>query len=110
MAKTFAQMKEEARREVPVISAEEAYRRAQEDPKTVIIAVRDAGEAANGMIKGARNISLGTNSIKADTVLPARGPELQDRSLPIITTCRVGGQAALGAKVLKDMGFTNGSI
>ena len=111
MAKTFAQMKEEARREVPVISAEEAYRRVQEDPKTVIIDVRDAGEAAaNGMIKGARNISLGTLPIKADTELASRDPELQDRSLPIITTCAAGGQASLGAKVLKDMGFTNVSI
>ena len=108
MAKTFGQMKEEARREVPVISPEEAYRRVQEDPNTLIVDVRDAEEAAaNGMIKGARNISLGTLPIKADTELASRDPELQDRSLPIITTCAAGGQASLGAKVLKDMGFTN---
>ena len=32
-----------------------------------------------------------------------RDQELQDRSRPVIVTCK----AALGAKTLKDMGFTN---
>ena len=113
MAKTFAQMKEEARKEVPVISPEEAHRRLQENPNTLVVDVRDAQEiAAAGMIKGARNVSLGTLPLKADTELPeqTRDPELQDRSRPIITTCGVGGQASLAAKTLKDMGFTNVSI
>jgi len=32
---------------------------------------------------------------------------LQDRSRQIITTCQLGPNAARGAKLLQDMGFTN---
>ncbi len=34
-------------------------------------------------------------------------PGLQDRSRQIIVTCAMGPNAARGAKLLKDMGFTN---
>ena len=48
----------------------------------------------------------------ADAELPEsfREQKLQDRSTPIITTCGGGGQAALAAKTLKEMGFTNVAI
>ena len=72
--------------------------------------VRDAGDiASTGMVSGGMNISLGMLPIKADLELPEdwREPGLQDRSRQVITTCQLGPNAAIGAKLLKDMGFTN---
>ena len=108
VAKTFKDLVAEARREIDVISPEEAQQRMQQDPGTLVIDVREPDErAANGAIPGSVNVPLGMLPIKADTELDVRDPQLQDRSQPILTTCGAGGQAALAAKTLKDMGFTN---
>jgi rhodanese-related sulfurtransferase len=110
MAKTFMQMVGEARQEVEAVSPEEAQRRAQQDPRTLIVDVREPGGIAEtGAIPGSKNVPLGVLAIAADQELPEamRDPELQDRSRPVITTCALGEQAALAAKTLKDMGFEN---
>jgi rhodanese-related sulfurtransferase len=114
MAKTFNQMVAEAMAEVPVISAEEAHRRMEEDPNTLVIDPRDAAEipVTTGIIPGAMNISYGALTYMADNQVPQewREPELADRSRPIITACEVGPLGALAGKLLKDMGFANVSI
>ncbi|CAA9567699.1 MAG: Rhodanese-like domain protein [uncultured Thermomicrobiales bacterium] len=113
MAKTFMQMVGEARQEVPALSPAEVQSRMQQDPQTLMIDVREPDAlASTGVIHGAKNVPLGMLAIKADQELPAevRDEQLQDRSQPVIVTCQRGGQAALGAKTLKDMGFTNVSF
>ncbi|MCZ7545957.1 MAG: rhodanese-like domain-containing protein [Anaerolineae bacterium] len=113
MAKTFSQMVAEAMAEVPVISPEEAHRRMQQDPRTLVIDPRDAADIpVTGIIPGAMNISYGALTYRADSELPPdwREPELDDRSRPIITACQTGELGALAGKLLKDMGFTNVSI
>ena len=52
-------------------------------------------------------LRIGVLPLRADQELPEqlRDARLQDRSAQVITTCGGGGQAALGAKLLKDMGF-----
>ena len=110
MAKTFMQMVDEAKAEVSPVSAQEAQRQMQQDAKTVLVDVRDADEIRQtGALPGAVNISLGMLPVRADQQLPEqfRNPKLQDRSRPVITSCALGLNAARGAKVLKDMGFTN---
>ena len=71
MAKTFMQMVQEAKAEVPGVSPVEAQRRFQEDPDALLLEVRDAGsipvdEKAPNMV----NISLGTLPIRADLEVP----------------------------------------
>jgi len=113
MAKTFQQMVAEGREGTPMISPQDAQKRMQDDPNTLMIDVRDAADVAGtGIIPGAQNVSLGMLPVRADQDVPeaARNKDLQDRSRPIITTCAAGGQASLAAKTLKDMGFTNVSI
>ena len=113
MAITFSQMVARAMAEVPVIDPTEAHRRLQEEPRTLVIDPRDADDIpVTGMMPGAINISYGALTYRADNELPAdwREPELADRSRPIITTCESGELAALGGKLLKDMGFSNVSI
>ena len=108
MAKTFGQMAGEAMAEVPGISPQEAYRRLQEAPNTLLVDVLDlADRRALGQPVGSVPISAGMLAVRADQELPEsfRDERLQDRSRPIITICVSGGVSACGAKTLKDMGF-----
>ncbi len=110
MSKTFMQMATEAMAEVPAISPAEAQRRIREDPRTLVVDVRDTADTRQtGLIPGALNISLGMLPVRADLELPEawRNSSLQDRSRPIITTCALGPNGARGARDLKAMGFTN---
>jgi rhodanese-related sulfurtransferase len=106
-------MVDEAKAEVPAISPEDAQRCVEQDPNTLIVDVREpSGIAETGGIPGAKNVPLGELPLKADRELSEdlRDTDLQDRSRPIMTTCGAGGQAALAAKTLKDMGFQNVSF
>ncbi len=109
MAKTFGQMVSEARSEVEVVSPQEAQRRIQESSNTLVVDVRQSDALGDACIPGSINVPLGVLPIKADTELPkdVTDERLQDRDQPVIVTCGAGGQAALGAKMLKDMGFKN---
>lgn len=110
MAKTFMQMAAEAMAEVPGLAPAEAQKRMKEDPRTLMVDVRDAADThTTGLIPGAVNVSLGMIPVRADQELPVewRDARLQDRSRPIITTCALGPNGARGAKILKDMGFTS---
>jgi rhodanese-related sulfurtransferase len=103
-------MVSEAMAEVPALSADEADFRRQADPSMLIVDVRDAADIpATGLISGAAPISLGSLTYKADAEMPEswRDPRLADRSRPILVACYTGEMASLGAKLLKDMGFTN---
>ncbi len=110
MAMSFMQMAEEAMAQVEGISAKEVQQRLEQDSNTLLVDVRDAADiSSTGLATGASNISLGMLPVKADLELPEewRDPGLQDRSRAIITTCQIGPNGAIGARVLKDMGFTN---
>lgn len=110
MAKTFNQMVSEAQSEVPGASPREVQQRMQQNPKMLLIDVREPDElATTGAAPGAINVPLGVLPIKADQELAEtlRDPRLQDRDQEVVVTCGAGGQSSLGAKTLKDMGFTN---
>ncbi|MCY0876902.1 MAG: rhodanese-like domain-containing protein [Firmicutes bacterium] len=110
MAVTFKQMVAQARANVPGVSSAEAREKIKADPHTFIIDVQDAKDAgACGLIPSSVNISLGMLPIRADLELPEhlREPNLADRNRPVLVTCGAGGQAALGAYLLKQMGFTD---
>jgi len=110
MAKSFMQMAEAAMAQVDGISADEVRSRSEQDDSLLVVDVRDAGDVATtGLAAGGLNISLGMLPVKADLELPEewREARLQDRSRPVVTTCQVGPNGAIGASLLKDMGFTN---
>lgn len=93
MARTFTQMAAEARAAVPAVDAREAQRRMQQDPRTIVVDVRDAEEIrGTGMIPKAIAVSAGSLLYNADLEVPEgwRDPRLQDRSRPIITHCELG--------------------
>ena len=110
MAMSFIQMAEEAMAEVDGISAEQVQQLLKEDSNALLIDVRDAADIpSTGVPAGGANISLGMLPIRADRELPEEwlDARLQDRSCQIVTTCFAGMMSAIGAKLLKDMGFTN---
>lgn len=110
MAKTFMQMVAKARENVPAVSSQEARAKIDANPNTLVIDVQDAADAgACGLIPSSVNISLGMLPIRADLELPEHlsDARLADRNRPVIITCGAGGQAALGAYILKQMGFTD---
>jgi rhodanese-related sulfurtransferase len=110
MAKSFMQMAEAAMAQVDGISADEVRSRSEKDNSVLLVDVRDAIDVATtGLAAGGLNISLGMLPVKADLELPEEWREagLQDRSRPIVTTCQIGPNGAIGAALLKDMGFTN---
>ena len=103
-------MVSDAQQSVPSVSVEEARRRIDEDPNTLVIDVRDESSIrASGMIPGAAAISAGSLLYKADNEVPEewRDPRLADGSRPIIAQCDLGPLSAIAAKNLQDMGFTN---
>ena len=100
----------EAREHVPGVTSAKAREKIQENPNTLVIDVQDAKDAgACGLIPSSLNISLGMLGIRADLELPEqmRESELADRNRPVLVTCGAGGQAALGAYLLHQMGFTD---
>jgi rhodanese-related sulfurtransferase len=108
MAKTFMQMASEAVAAVPSVSPEEARRRLQDDPNTLLVDVRDLDMIREtGMAEGATPISNGALPLRADREVPEslRDERLQDRSRPVLTICGAGPMSAIGAKTLQDMGF-----
>lgn len=108
MPKTFATMVAEAMAVAPAVNAHEAKKRMLQDPLTLMVDMRDASDLpATGIIPGAVNISYGALTYKADQEMPPewRDERVQDRQRPIITTCYTGELAALGAKLLIEMGF-----
>ena len=110
MAKSFMQMAEAAMAQVEGISAEEAQKRSEKDSNVLLLDVRDASDIpSTGLAAGGLNISLGMLPVKADLELPEEWREagLQDRSRPVVTTCQSGPNGAIGASLLKEMGFTN---
>ena len=110
MSLSFMQIVESAVANVEGISPADVQQRLEQDPNALLVDVRDAGDIpSTGLVSGGMNVSLGMLPIKADLELPEewREPGLQDRSRQVITTCQLGPNAAIGAKLLKDMGFTN---
>jgi len=110
MAKSFMDMVGEAKAAVPSMSPQDVQAKIDGGSKPLVIDVREPeGVKETGAIPTSVNVPLGMLPIKADQELPEamRDDRLQDRDQEVIVTCAAGGQAALGAKMLKDMGFTN---
>ena len=75
--------------------------------KAVIVDIRDKEERTqNGAIPGSQHVSRGMLEFAADPTLPYHRDFFQPDQR-IILHCASGGRSALGAKVLKDMGYAN---
>ena len=108
MKKTFNGMVEESRENLDIIDSHTLNSMIEKKEDMVIIDVNDKEDVEQrGMVDGAINVSLGTLYYKADDKVPEdfKDNRIQDRNKKVVVTCGLGLCAAIGGKVLKDMGF-----
>ena len=94
--------------ELNVINSEQLNEMMKSEEDIIILDVNDKEDVEQrGMIDGAVNISLGTLYYKADDTVPDdfKDDRIQDRSKKVVMTCGLGLCAAIGGKLLQDMGF-----
>ena len=94
-----------ARQRVEHLSVEQVAREVEQG--VLLVDLREGEErAAKGVIPGAVHMPRGIVEFYADAALPYHRSELQpDRR--IILHCASGGRSALGADLLREMGYTN---
>ena len=97
MAKSYAQLVEEAKREVGLTQPEELKARLDAGEEVVLIDVREPQEWAQGVLPGAHTVPRGVLEGTVDTQVP--------RDAAVVLYCASGGRSALAARNLKDMGF-----
>ena len=108
MNKTFSESVKESRKSLDIIDSHTLKDLIDKKEDLTIIDVNDKEETdARGMIQGAFNVSLGTLHYKADQEVPEsfKDNRIQDRNKKVVVTCGLGLCAAIGGKLLKDMGF-----
>ena len=113
MKKTFSGMVEESREDLDIIDSHALNNMIENKEDMVIIDVNDKEDVdQRGMVEGAINISLGTLYYKADENVPEdfKDQRIQDRNKKVVVTCGLGLCAAIGGKLLKDMGFKDVSL
>ncbi len=100
MAKTYKQLMDEARREVPEVSVEEARQRLTRDPKVTLLDVREKEEYREGHLAGSISLPRGFLEIRVEDTVP-------DKQAPIIAYCAGGTRSLIAARTLKEMGYTS---
>ena len=108
MAKNFNEIVDDSRKDLDIIDSHALNNMIESGEDMVILDVNDKEDVEQrGMVKGAVNISLGTLYYKADADVPDdfKDERIQDRNKKVVVTCGLGLCAAIGGKLLKDMGF-----
>jgi adenylyltransferase/sulfurtransferase len=98
MAKTFNDLIEEARRQVPEWSIDQVKEQLGNGGGYVLLDIREKEEYREGHLAGALSLPRGFLEIRVEQTVP-------DRTRPIVTYCGGGTRSLLAAKQLKDMGY-----
>ena len=98
MAKTFKDLMEDARRDVPEWSIDQVREQIGGGTHHVLVDVREKDEYREGHLPGAVSLPRGFLEIRVEQDVP-------DKSKPIIAYCAGGTRSLLAAKQLKDMGY-----
>ena len=110
---TFSDMVQESREDLEIIDSATLDNMIQSKEDIVILDVNDKEDVEQrGMVEGAINISLGTLYYKADDSVPEdfKDSRIQNRDKKVVVTCGLGLCAAIGGKLLKNMGFKDVSL
>jgi adenylyltransferase/sulfurtransferase len=100
MAKTFKQIMDEARREIPEVSVEDVRARLEREPAIALLDVREKEEYREGHLVGAVSLPRGFLEILVEETVP-------DIRTPIVTYCVNGTRALIAARTLKEMGYAD---
>ncbi len=100
MPKSYADLLREARAEVREVSPLEADLAREQDPRTVLVDVRETSEWEAGHATGAFHV--GKSYIEQD--IEAAVP---DRDAPVVLYCAGGIRSLFAAQTMQAMGYTN---
>jgi molybdopterin/thiamine biosynthesis adenylyltransferase/rhodanese-related sulfurtransferase len=100
MAKTYADLLNDARSKIRFVSLDEAKRRLEAKEDYTFVDVREKDETRQGFIPGAVLIPRGFLEQQVEQKLP-------DKNAKIIAYCAGGTRSAFAAKLLGDMGYAN---
>jgi rhodanese-related sulfurtransferase len=104
MVMSVKEMMAAANAAVPKITPAEA-REMMAKGNTLVVDVRDGTEVAqSGKVAGALHVSRGLLEFRADPEAPTHDKNFA-KDKTVILYCASGGRAALGGKLLKDMGY-----
>ena len=106
--KTFSKIVSESSQGLNSINSDQLNSLIEEEKDMVILDVSDKEVVEKrGSVPGAHNVSLGSLYFKADAEVPDdyKDDRIQDREKKVVMTCTIGACAAIGGKLLKDMGF-----
>lgn len=103
--KTTNQLVTEANGQIETLAADEAIK-LMDDGNVVFVDLREPFEVEKGSLPGAVHVPRGLLEFQVDTRSPSHNPKLAPGK-KLVLYCGSGGRSALGAKTLKDMGFTN---
>ena len=98
MAKTFKDLMEEARRDVPEWSIDQVKEHLGNGNDYVLLDVREKDEYREGHLDGALPLPRGFLELRVEQMVP-------DKAKPIIAYCAGGTRSLLAAKQLKEMGY-----
>ncbi len=98
---TIQKIISEAKRKVPLISAEKLYKMLENtDEKVVVLDIREKEEVEKGTIPTAVYIPRSYLELEVERVIP-------NKDTKIVTYCATGVRSLIFAKFLKDIGFKN---
>jgi rhodanese-related sulfurtransferase len=100
MPKTGMDLVAAARAAVETCPPAEAARRIRQDPRVLVLDVREPEEHGRAAVPGAVNVPRGLLEFKIGEIC-----ETAERTL--VVHCASGGRAALAAKTLVEMGYPN---
>ena len=106
--KTFSGIVSESSKTLDTVNSDQLNSLIENNTDMVILDVSDKEVVDNrGSVPGALNISLGSLYFKADSEVPDdyKDERIQNREKKVVMTCSIGACAAIGGKLLKDMGF-----
>ena len=98
MPKTYKQIMDEARREVPEISVEDARERIASRP-LVLLDVREKEEFRDGHLERAISLPRGFLESRIEEIVP-------DKTTPILAYCAGGARSLIAGRTMKEMGYT----
>ncbi|MEZ4254374.1 MAG: molybdopterin-synthase adenylyltransferase MoeB [Polyangiales bacterium] len=100
MPKTYAELLQEVREQVRIISLEDLKKRLESPNPPLVLDVREKDEWRQGYVPGSLHIPRGFLELQVEGKIP-------DKSTPIVAMCAGGIRSAFAAKVLGDLGYTN---
>src|SRR5213593_1952113 len=100
MAKTYKQIMDEARANVPEVSPDEVQTKLVGSERPVLLDVREREEFRQGYVPGAISLPRGFLEMRVEETVP-------DKTQPIVAYCGGGTRSLLAGRILKELGYTN---